>query len=65
MTSLQAKSLRKSLASKDRATRLADREKLLADRQANKPEKAPKGLVDNLELRRANDLIAISHSDRA
>ena len=43
MRSLQAKSLRESLAAKSDATRVADREKLLADGQATKPEEAPDG----------------------
>src|SRR4051794_25692820 len=49
MTSYQAKSVRKWLANRGEAIRLADREKLLAQRQANKPEEAPDGLVDSLE----------------
>jgi hypothetical protein len=40
MKGYQAKGLRESLANRAEATRLADREKLLADRQAKKPEEA-------------------------
>src|SRR3954452_1234852 len=37
------------LANRGEASRLADREKLLAERLANKPEEAPDGFVDDLE----------------